>query len=1599
MRGGKQAMGDEATGQVLYESHRTRVTRARNGVVRKELFGEDAARRVRHERTVLQRLAGVAGIVQLAGEDPGGGTALLLRDDGGVPLCDAGRYASAELLQFAPELAAAVARMHARGVGHRDLNPANILASDAGPVLVDFDLATTFAEERPGFLHESQIAGTLAYLPPEQTGRTGRPVDSRADLYSLGATLYELATGVPPFGCGDPLRLIHDHLTRLPRPPAEVNPEVPAALSAIILRLLEKEPDRRYQSAHGLVFDLLRVRDGETAGFRLGERDFPQRLAPPSRLVGRDRELTRLAAAFAGVRHAEPEAGGGVLLVAGAPGVGKTRLISELRPAITEAGGWMVSGKFDQYRRDEQSDAIRQVIRGLGKLLLAEPEAELAAVRDRLRARLGPDIGLAAVEPEFQDLLEVEPSVPAGDPRTVALQLINAALDLFRALATPARPLVAVVDDVQWAGSAALNFLDALISSGGVPGLLLLVAYRANEIDQAHPFAAVLERWHRLELVPPVLRLDNLPDEDTAALLAEMLRMPAAEVAGLAAEISARTGGNPFDSVQLLNELRREGTLALGADGWSWDAATLRRSIGSGDVIEVLTARIEALPEPTRALLAGLGFLGGAVEPHLLERATGLDAGRLDELLLPALEEGLLVADLDAGTIRFVHDRVQQAATGRLAAADAAWLRLGLARRLAGAGNLEQVAAAQYLPSLDAVTDPQEQTQVAALCRRAAADAAATASWDVVERLLSAAERLAGRDKALATQRHTALYCLGRLAEADAIFEWLVAQPGEPLARAEATAVQISSLTGRGDLPGAVALGLRTLAELGLRKPGPEAMAERVGVGLDRAYRWVAESALADELARPELDDPRLLAIGEVCNRILPAVFFSDPATMPWLVGECVLIWADHGAAAALLGPLAHLGFVAGALRDDLRLGHRALQLLLEVGEARAYEPGTSVVRSLYALTAAHWFEPAEEAIAYGRRAQEGLIRGGDLRSACNVYFATVPLVLDSAPRLDDLRAEIEAGTALCVRTRNEYAAGDFVVFSDLVEALTEGPGPGGPDDFGRIPEGNPLAEANVRWLRSLAALIFGDFDAVARNVAGLPMLPFIKAGPHIMRQLFVRAVALTLRPGDAAGPAECRAWIAARADAAPENFGHLLQLLDAEQFRAAGEPGPAMRCYDAALRIASARSRPWQHAFIAERAGRFHLERGMEHTAGLLLAEARQRYAAWGATAKVSRLDSEFPALRPRALGAAPLLQGQQSVNLSADAIDLLGVLAASQALSSETTLDRLLERVTEVLGALTGATAVHVLIWNEDAGAWTLPESAGQTVEEAGAAGLIPLTAVRYAERRGQPLVAEDACQDARFARDPYVAGLERCSLLVVPVLNRGVRQALLVLANSLSQGAFSAERLDGVSLIAGQLAVSFANAQLYASLERKVAERTAALAEANRRLETLSITDPLTGLANRRRMAAVLDAEWRRGLRPKTPLAVAIVDVDHFKQYNDHYGHPAGDECLRKVATVLAQKVRTTDFVARYGGEEFVIVMPDTDGPRAYLVAERVRAAIEELAEPHEPTARGFVTASFGVVAAIPSADAEIQDLIDAADECLYAAKQGGRNRVVS
>ncbi|HTY31032.1 AAA family ATPase [Mycobacterium sp.] len=1439
--------------ETVRESTRSRVTRlfaAGPTVIRKEMLGSEAPRRLRHEGALLERLRGVVGVAQLLDEPRFPGS-LTLADAGQTSLADLPKpLAPEDLIGVATALAEAVAAMHGRGVMHRDICPANIVISaDGAPCLVSFGLAGSLAEIRPDFTHHNQIVGTLPYLAPEQTGRTGRPVDQRADLYALGATLYELATGRLPFDSQDPLRLTHDHLARMPEPPGDCNPSMPEALSAIIMHLLEKEPDDRYQSADGVIHDLRQI--GETGAApapvpSVGGRDFPLRLMAPSRLIGRDDELVAMSTAFTGALTGRCRG----VLVSGAPGVGKTALVDQLRPIVTGHDGWFVAGKFDQYRRDLESGGFFQAFRALGRLLLSEPEDSLIEIREKILAALGPNAGLAAAAvPEFSAALGVP--AEAGDPLTAQVRMQHSAVSALRAVASRERPVVVFVDDVQWASGIAVGFID-LVLREGVEGLLLVGAHR-DDIDPADPLSASVPRWREQPGVTH-LQLLNLPASGVADLVAEILRVDRVAAGALADLVAAHTRGNPYETVELLNTLRQEGILSVTSTGWRWDDAAVRALMARSEATRFPLARLAALSARSREAVQVMACLGGRAELGVLAAAMAESTETVEQRLAPALEEGVLVAEIGAhDAVQFRHDRIREAILAEVDSELLRTLHLAAARRLAARPELFAIAAEQYLPVIGEVTDAGERSQTVQLLHRAAEQATLVGDYGQVHTLLSSALRIADpRDTAALIQLHTgrltALFCLGRLEQADDDYRVIERLSADALQRVDATCVQVRSLTNRKLYSEALELAMTALRELGTAVPPPERLPELLERYFDYLYRWLDHTDDADDLRRPEVTDPSLLGVTCLFNAVFPtATFAGDMYLQAWLSLEALQIWLDHGTARGLVGPASYSAATAIAVRDDYGAAHRAARRIVALGEARGYEPESSLARFVSSYFGS-WFEPLEVCVERAKQAGEGLIKGGDLATAGYTVAHTYGGRLDLVPTLDIYVAEAEKALSFVRRVGIDPMSQWVLAYQSLADALRgERSDPSERDAQTDVYAADSAVPFYGDLSQAIAAAIFNDAAGLRRHTAAaIEALPFalgnyVTAVARLLRGLALATEARTAgadeRPGMLAELDGLIGWLQARARDAPMNFMHLLRLLEAERAWAAGDLGAAALAFDSARDEVAARQRPWHQALITERAALFAMARGLQHAGLELLVRARQQYLVWGATAKAHQLDQAYPALRQHAQTVGEIdsqrpggLRGEAST-LNTGTVDLLGILSASRALSSETTVEGLHARVVDVLAAMTGATAVRLLLCSDDGQAWSSPAMA---VGTPGGRHAAPDSVLRYVERMREPLVVTDAASDDRFALDPYFADVDRCSLLALPILGRGRLRAVLLLENRLIRGAFTADRLDPVKLIAGQLAVSLDNARLYADVAASRARIVAAADQARRRIE---------------------------------------------------------------------------------------------------------------------------------------------------------------------
>ncbi|MCA9704516.1 MAG: AAA family ATPase [Myxococcales bacterium] len=1355
-----RGIGGYQLGALLHESSSSTVYRAQRDadgrpVVIKMLRSArptpESIARFRYEYETTRMFADVAGVVDvlelradehrwwMAVEDFGGVSLDRRVGAGGVPLDD--------LLPWAVTLAEIVGQVHQRRVVHKDINPSNIVVdAQTGTLkLIDFGISTRLSHESPGVRDPSRLEGTLAYMSPEQTGRMNRSIDYRTDFYSLGVTLYELATGRLPLSSTDAMELVHFHLARTPAPPHELEPRVPRALSAVILKLLEKNAEDRYQSAHGLHADLERCRqawreDRPLLSFTPGQRDVSDRFQLPQKLYGRDRERQALLDAFARVGAGARE----LVLIAGYSGVGKSSLVHEMHRPLTRRRGYFIHGKFDQLNKNAPYDSLVQAFRALIRQLLTESEEALARWRTALGAALGTNAQVIIdVIPEVELILGPQPPCPPLDSRANRARFGLMLLRFVGVFTTAAHPLVLFLDDLQWADNATLELLEHLIDPEDESSLLLIGAYRDNEVSESHPLMLALRELRAAGGSIHDITLGPLSFSHVAQMLADTVLRSPQDTEPLARLVLAKTGGNPFFLGQFLHSLHREGLLVFdGAAGrWRWDLARIEAEDMTDNVVELMAQRVESLGAGARQAVTLAACIGNRFGLRTLATVYERSPGATARALWEALAHGLVVPrderyryeeeDLDGlgedveVEYAFAHDRIQQAALSLLSGAE----RRAIHWRV-GSLLLEGIPAAarearifdvvNHLNlGLEHVPDRARAVEIAELdlvaSRKAKDSAAYGAGLRYAEtgiELLCGAPGGAAVESAWAEHYELVLGLHRQAAESACAMgayarmdEWVArmrAHARDTRGQVQAYRVEIQAHAARQALRDGIEAGLAALALLGVELP-EEPDLQALGEGFARAaaaWSGMDIDALAD---LPPLDDERVLAALEILASLYIPAFNGSPQLFALIVCTEVILTIEHGLTPISSRCLVAYGFLLCA-QGEIEGGHRFGRLALRLAERFDDKGAESSTLFMFYFFINQWKAPIADALEHFPRAHGLGLDAGDLEFAalnlCGVSLQSFWSGRELGALLRDARLHSQAIRELKqelpqqVHDQHYQLAMNFAgvvesplrLVSEVFDEAAKEP------LYLELNNVTQLAILNIN--RMVVSYCFGEPRAAAgyasqarhyvHSLTG--MTPFAQF--HIYDSLVQLAVLGDDDPQEReralAQVADNQALVSRWAAHAPMNFAHAFHLVEAERARVLGRPAEARELYDQAIVEATESGVVHQEALAHELAAAFHAAQGRAHLARHYLRDAHYAYQRWGAAAKVADLEARFPALtaeRARPLDAVGTASTRQTERQHAGGIlDLASVLEASRAISRESALERLLSQLLDI-------------------------------------------------------------------------------------------------------------------------------------------------------------------------------------------------------------------------------------------------------------------------------------------------------------------------------
>ena len=1383
---------------------------------------------------------------------------LVLEDPGGEPLSGllGGPLDPVVFLRFAIRIAAAIRRVHERGLIHKDVKPANILvdAASGSAWLTGFGLASRSSREHQNPDAAEVIAGTLAYMAPEQTGRMNRSIDSRSDLYALGITFYEMLTGMLPFKATDPMEWIHCHIARQAVPPSERVIAVPAQLSAIVMRLLAKTAEERYQTAAGVEADLRRsLVEWESHGsidlFALSPQDAPDRLAVPEKLYGRECEIGALLDAFSRVVI---EGTAKLVLVSGYSGIGKSSVVNELHKALVPSRALFASGKFDQYKRDIPYATLGQAFQSLVRSLLAQSEAQLGRWRDALREALGPNGQLVVnLVPELELIIGAQEPIVDLSPQESKLRFQRVFQRFLGVFARKEHPLVLFLDDLQWLDVAVLDVLEDLLTQSDLRHLMLIGAYRDNEVDSAHPLRRTLEVVRRSGASVQEIKLTPLPMEELRRMLVDCLHCEPERVDALAQLIHRKTAGNPFFAVQFISSLADEGLLTFDHDAgrWSWNMNRIGEKGYSDNVVDLMVGKLGRLPPEAQKALQQLACLGNRGEFDQLRRVYQ-NSEEMHEDLREAVRAGLVLPSSRA--YQFVHDRVQEAAYSSIpeAVRGAEHLRIGCL--LAGGTPPREIGdnvfeiVSQLNRGCHLITSMEERERVAELNLIAGKRAKAGIAYASALSYLAIGLNVLSEES---WDRHSPLifdlelnraeceFITGEVSKAEQRLAMLSARAANFIDLAAVIDIQAKLYTHAGKTSDAVEICLA-----GLRRVGvllfPHPTDEDVRREYERMFQQIGARNISSLIDLPRMRDSEWRKVVHVMAALTVPANMYDANLMDLVIFRIANISLEHGNTDESCLAYVNLCMILGPRFGDYHAGYRFAQLSVDLVDKLGAERFKTRVYCIFGELASPWLRHIRESDPFFRRACETALKSGDLIFGSFAWRARAKTRLACGDPLAEVQQEAETGLAFARKAQFGLA---IELISSLLRLirLLRGQTPSfasfndhefDETDYERRLEGQPeLLHALHRYCdyklfarfyaEDYASALVAAAKAESMSEHKIPSIDY--AEYHFYAALANAAIFASSSVDEKTRHFDAlvvhHRQLSCWAEDCPANFLTRVALVGAEIARLEGRELDAERHYEEAIRSARDNGFIQNEGLAHELAARFYADRGFTTTCNAYLQNARACYLRWGADGKVRQMDLKYPHLvpHPERLGSGSTLDTLM------ERLDLTTVVKLSQAVAGEIEINRLIKILMETALEHAGAER-GLLILPRGEGMWIEAEAitTNETVEvnrQKKRVGpvVLPESVVHYVIRTRDSVLLDEAMDQEPFSQDPYILRSRSRSILCLPLVKQTRLIGVLYLENGLASHVFTAARIALLRLLASQAATSLENARLYSEL----------------------------------------------------------------------------------------------------------------------------------------------------------------------------------------
>lgn len=1485
----------------------------------------------------------------LALERYGNGYALIMPDSGAIALSEywhSFHSSPKDILTLSIQLTEALHYLSQQRIIHKDIKPANIIIHPETEQiqLIDFSIASQLPKEEQQLLNPNILEGSLSYISPEQTGRMNRGIDYRTDFYSLGVTLYELLTGKLPFLSDDPIELVHKHIAQTAEFPPESH--VPVVLQGIVLKLMSKNAEDRYQSALGLKHDLERCLEqlettGELVLFALGKEDRSDRFIIPEKLYGRESQVKTLLSAFDRVAEGNTE----MMLVAGFSGIGKTAVINEVHKPIVKKRGYFIKGKYDQFNRNIPFSAFVQSFRELMGQLLGEPDQQLEKWKQKILQALGDNAQVVIeVVPELEKIIGPQPPAPQLEGNA-AQNRFNFLFEKFvHVFTNQDHPLVIFLDDLQWADSASLNLLKLLMEDSKTGYLLILGAYRDNEVFPSHPLMLQLEQIEQEKAVISTITLEPLASNYINQLIADTLNDPLDKVQPLTDLVYQNAQGNPFFTTQFIKGLYNERLIYFDekSGNWTWNISEIYNRALPNDVVIFIARSLRKLPQETQDILKLAACIGNQFDLETLSVVSENTKEEVADYLWYALQEGLVLpinesykffqkltteetptqSVLTVG-YRFLHDRVQQAAYSLIAEDKKQAIHLKIGRQLLQ--NLSEEEKEEQFFNIvnhlnearDLISDPNEREEIARLNLQASKKAKVSVAYEASRHYCYEGQNFL--DESAWNTNYTLMFSLAistiesehlnyNLDAARILCTKTLSHVTRVVDRAKINAFEILFEINENKMHEAIDLARQALIPLGINLPSdPEEIKADVELLRKEVELPIEEIANLENL--PLLEDEEKLTAIKILTNTASAAYISQPNLYPLIAFHGIRYLINYGQSEDAVTFYAWHGSVLCGVYDEIETGYAFGLLSLKVIEKFNWREFETKSRNMLNIFIRHWKEPLKNAVDDFIEVIKSGFETGDLEFAfygaigrCNYFYFT-------GGCLQEVRKLYEQYFPAVVKAKYEFHQSFFLLYRQIISNLL------GENEHPELLEG-PIFDRQSylqEWEKNNSHLAFCFYQAQTRlfyyfedylRALEVGEKAWEKRGAalcttYLSEHVFYYSLVLLYQESLTEQHwnilEENRRKLQMWAGFAPMNFQHKWDLIAAEKSRILGKLFAAAEFYDRAITGAKENGFLHEEALSNELAAKFYLNWGKEKVAAGYMQEAYYGYAQWGAKAKTDHLEAKYPQLlAPIINRSSQASKGEiltsTSTGSSSNALDLTSVIKASQVLSEEISLNSLLSKFMHILIENAGATQ-GVLILN-NAGTWEimaqyLQGNCNLSIVPLEQAENIPHSIINWVKRTQEIVQINNLSENTSFSTDSYLLQQPTQSLVCSPILNQGQLIGILYLENHLTSEAFTADRMEVLNVLTTQAAISINNARFYQTLEDTVARRTAQLATANEEITQLNERLKAENL----RLGAELDIARRVQEmilpRPEELRAIPTLDIAGYMAPADEVG----------------------------------------------------------------------------------------------------------------